>query len=75
MINTIQNNEQWSSVREKLNDVIAAINGIEASIVDAAVIDELGQHLTSDSLVLFQGEDGLYYKIPVSNFKKIVTAL
>lgn len=73
MIQDIQNNEQWASIRLKLNEVIATLNGIEeAELLNAKKAG--ADKLVKGSFVLFKSAaDDKWYKIEVTEFYELVS--
>ena len=74
MIQDIQNNEQWGSIRTKLNEAIATLNGIEeAEFLNAE--EAAGEKLVKGSFVLFQSAtDDKWYKMEITNFYDLLSA-
>lgn len=78
MTDTIKNNENWGSIRTKLNEIIAAVNSIETASIPATFeqfeTDSTGEKLTKGSLMIFRSAtDNKYYKIDVEVFYNTVS--
>lgn len=74
MIENINNNERWGSIRDKLNETIGTVNGMDNPILEAAEEDASGKKLTAGSFIVFQSStDNKFYKIDVETFYAIIS--
>lgn len=52
MIDLIQNNEQWSSTREKLNEVITIVNSLNGEYIAKPEIKSISAVISEENIVL-----------------------
>lgn len=76
-IDNIENNENWGSIRDKLNTVISFVadsseNGFKPSMNEIEE-DKTGEALKDGCFVLFETKEGIVKKIEVSKFYDIIS--